>query len=155
MRPLRAFCSCRRQVAQEHPNGSRPEQQAQSPTNQHAQLPTNQHQNKAKPHRRRAYIGKPAQAGAIISDIRLKHDIVLLGRLDDGLGFYRFSYSGSHKAYVGVMAQDVETVMPEAVMRGRDGYLKVSYEKLGLSFQTYRQWIAAGAKIPSGVQVRE
>ena len=28
------------------------------------------------------------------SDVRLKHDIVLLGRLDDGLGFYRFIYNG-------------------------------------------------------------
>ena len=86
----------------------------------------------------------------LVSDIRLKHDIVLLGHLDDGLGFYRFSYNGSDKAYVGVMAQEVEAVMPQAVMRGRDGYLKVSYEKLGLNFQTYRHWIAAGARIPSG-----
>jgi Chaperone of endosialidase len=60
------------------------------------------------------------------SDITLKHDIALLGHLDNGLGFYRFSYSGSDQVYVGVMAQEVQTIMPEAVMRGRDGYLKVS-----------------------------
>ena len=30
------------------------------------------------------------------SDMRLKHDIVLLGRLDDGLGYYRFVYNGGH-----------------------------------------------------------
>ena len=41
------------------------------------------------------------------SDMRLKHDIVLLGRLDDGLGYYRFVYNGGHTAYVGVMAQEV------------------------------------------------
>src|SRR5215207_5416005 len=29
------------------------------------------------------------------SDIRLKHDIVLLGHLPNGLGYYRFSYKGS------------------------------------------------------------
>jgi hypothetical protein len=29
------------------------------------------------------------------SDMMLKHDISLLGQLDNGLGFYRFSYSGS------------------------------------------------------------
>src|SRR6266481_6175197 len=39
------------------------------------------------------------------SDMMLKHDISLLGHLDNGLGFYRFSYNGSDKAYVGVMAQ--------------------------------------------------
>jgi hypothetical protein len=58
--------------------------------------------------------------------MRLKHDIVLLGRLDDGLGYYRFVYNGGHTAYVGVMAQEVRTVMPEAVTRGVDGYMRVS-----------------------------
>jgi hypothetical protein len=31
------------------------------------------------------------------SDIALKHDVVLLGRLANGLGYYRFSYLGSSK----------------------------------------------------------
>jgi hypothetical protein len=83
------------------------------------------------------------------SDLALKHDVVLLGYLDNGLGYYRFSYLGSNKAYVGVMAQEVERLMPEAVTRGRDGYLRVYYEKLGLTFRTYREWLAAGAQIPS------
>src|SRR4026208_2442235 len=72
-----------------------------------------------------------------------------LGCLDNGLGFYRFSYYDSDKAYVGVMAQEVQTVRPDAVIRGHDGYLRVFYEKLGLRFQTYDQWIATGARIPS------
>jgi hypothetical protein len=81
--------------------------------------------------------------------MRLKHDIVLLGRIDDGLGFYRFTYNGGHTAYVGVMAQEVQSLVPEAVMRGRDGYLRVFYDKLGLTFQTYDAWIASGARIPA------
>ena len=85
------------------------------------------------------------------SDIALKHDIVLLGHLASGLGYYRFSYLGSDKAYVGVMAQEVEQVMPDAVTRGSDGYLRVYYEKLGLTFRTYRDWLAGGAKIPAEV----
>jgi hypothetical protein len=85
------------------------------------------------------------------SDIALKHDIVLLGHLSNGLGYYRFSYLGSQKAYVGVMAQEVQTVMPEAVTRGSDGYLRVYYEKLGLTFRTYRDWLAGGARIPGEV----
>ena len=40
------------------------------------------------------------------SDRRLKHDIVILGGLDDGLSYYRFVYNGGHTAYVGVMAQE-------------------------------------------------
>ena len=83
------------------------------------------------------------------SDMRLKHDIVLLGRLDDGLGYYRFVYNGGHTAYVGVMAQEVWTVMPEAVTRGPDGYMRVSYDRLGLPFETYDQWVASGAHLPS------
>jgi hypothetical protein len=88
------------------------------------------------------------------SDITLKHDIVLLGHLDNGLGFYRFSYNGSHKAYVGVIAQDVQTVMPQAVTRGRDGYLRVFYDKLGVPFETYDAWVAAGAHVPAGAPIR-
>jgi hypothetical protein len=55
------------------------------------------------------------------------------------LGFYRFSYNGSHKAYVGVMAQEVQRVMPNAVVRGHDGYLRVHYDRLGMTFETYDQ----------------
>ncbi len=83
------------------------------------------------------------------SDINAKHDIVLLGVLDNGLGFYRYAYNGSSKLYVGVMAQEVQNVMPDAVVRGRDGYLRVYYEKLGLKFETYDRWAASGARIPS------
>lgn len=82
------------------------------------------------------------------SDVRLKHDLVLLGRLDDGLGYYRFTYNGGHTSYVGVMAQEVQNVMPEAVTRDTDGYLRVSYDKLGLPFETYDQWLATGARLP-------
>jgi hypothetical protein len=93
--------------------------------------------------------GRGGGGGGRRSDINLKHDIVLLGVLDNGLGFYRYAYNGSDKTYVGVMAQEVQNVMPRAVVRGRDGYLRVFYEKLGLKFETYDRWIASGARIPS------
>jgi Chaperone of endosialidase len=82
------------------------------------------------------------------SDLRLKHDIHLLGHLDNGLGFYRFTYNGGQKPYVGVMAQEVEKLAPHAVVRDRDGYLSVLYGKLGVTFQSYDQWLAAGARVP-------
>jgi hypothetical protein len=95
--------------------------------------------------------GGGGRGGGRRSDIALKHDIVLLGHLDNGLGYYRFSYVGSTKAYVGVIAQEVLEVMPDAVRRGDDGYLRVYYEKLGLKFRTYREWLAGGAHIPTHV----
>jgi hypothetical protein len=95
--------------------------------------------------------GRGGGGGGRRSDIALKHDIVLLGHLASGLGYYRFSYLGSDKAYVGVIAQEVQALMPAAVTRGADGYLRVYYEKLGLKFRTYRDWLAGGAKIPMEV----
>jgi len=83
------------------------------------------------------------------SDLALKHDVVLLGYLASGLGYYRFSYLGSDRAYVGVIAQEVQAVMPDAVTRGSDGYLRVYYEKLGLKFGSYHDWLASGAQIPT------
>jgi hypothetical protein len=73
---------------------------------------------------------------------------VLLGHLANGLGYYRFSYLGSSKSYVGVIAQEVQTLVPEAVTRGRDGYLRVYYEKLGLKLRAYSDWLAGGARLP-------
>ncbi len=87
------------------------------------------------------------------SDMRLKHDIVLLGYLNGGLGFYRFTYNGGHMVYVGVMAQEVRQVMPHAVSQDTDGFLRADYTKLGLKFETYRQWLESGARIPHAVGI--
>lgn len=84
------------------------------------------------------------------SDIQLKHDVMLIGRLDSGIGFYRFAYNGSQRAYVGVIAQEVQGVAPWAVNRGADGYLRVDYRRLGVPFQTFEQWQASGARLPPG-----
>jgi hypothetical protein len=97
--------------------------------------------------------GGGGRGGGRRSDIRLKHDIVLLGRLDNGLGLYCFAYNGSDKVYVGVLAQEVQQVMRQAVARGNDGYLRVFYEKLGLKFETYDHWIKAGA-LPVGARLQ-
>jgi hypothetical protein len=96
--------------------------------------------------------GGGGRGGGRRSDIRVKHDIALLGHLDNGLGFYRFSYNGSNKAYVGVMAQEVQAVRPAVVTRGRDGMLRVRYDMLGVKFQTYDQWIRSGAHLPITVR---
>jgi hypothetical protein len=74
------------------------------------------------------------------SDIRLKRDIVQVGRLQNGLGLYSYRYHGKPAAYVGVMAHEVRAVAPHAVVRGKDGYDRVNYRKLGLSFMTLADW---------------
>ena len=45
-------------------------------------------------------------------------------------------------------AQQVQAVMPDAVTRGGDGYLRVHYDRLGLRFLSYKDWLAAGGQIP-------
>ena len=85
----------------------------------------------------------PGGGGGRRSDIRLKQDIVPLGRLDNGLELYRFRYKGSNRtAYVGVMAQEVQQIDSSAVWRGPDGYLRVNYDRLGLKFMTWKEWLA-------------
>jgi hypothetical protein len=78
----------------------------------------------------------------VVSDVRLKRDIVPLARLDSGLGLYRYRYTWSDQLYVGVMAQEVEAVRPDAIVHARDGYLRVDYGRLGLKLQTWEQWQA-------------
>jgi hypothetical protein len=77
------------------------------------------------------------------SDIRLKRDITQVGELDSGIDLYRYRYLWSDTTYVGVMAQEVAEVVPEAVLRGADGYLRVDYARLGLRLKTWDQWTAA------------
>lgn len=87
------------------------------------------------------------------SDLRLKHDVVEVGRLANGIGIYRFVYNGGHTTYVGVIAQEVKNVMPAAITQGRDGYLRVRYDKLGLKFQTYRAWLQNGGQVSLSASV--
>lgn len=67
------------------------------------------------------------------SDIRLKENIIPLGQ-ENGYPIYEFSYKGDPDKYIGVMAQDILELMPEAV-REQDGYFAVNYSKLGVSFR--------------------
>jgi hypothetical protein len=77
---------------------------------------------------------------AAISDIRTKRDIVLLKRLDTGIGIYRYRYLWSDTIYVGVMAQEVAAIVPDAVLLGPDGYYRVIYARLGLRMMSWDEW---------------
>ena len=42
----------------------------------------------------------------------------------------------------------------ELERRERERYLRVLYDRLGLEFQTYEQWIESGARLPATAQTR-
>jgi hypothetical protein len=67
---------------------------------------------------------------SIFSDPRLKTDIVLLDRESDGLGIYRYNYTGDAREYIGVMADEVALIRPHALGPVIDGYATVNYTAL-------------------------
>jgi hypothetical protein len=79
-----------------------------------------------------------------LSDIRAKRDIASVAVLPSGLHLYRFRYRWSDQEYVGVMAQEVRRVRPDAVSVGADGYLRVNYSRLGLRLVTWSEWVRNG-----------
>ena len=71
-----------------------------------------------------------------LSDVSLKTNITKVGSLDNGINLYTWDWTeegkrlaGDAPAY-GVLAQEVQQTMPEAVTRGDHGYLMVNYSKL-------------------------
>lgn len=73
------------------------------------------------------------------SDRRMKEGIVRVGMHPLGIGLYLFRYRPEFQArwgagrQFGVMADEVETVLPEAVETGPDGYRTVDYAKLEIT----------------------
>lgn len=64
------------------------------------------------------------------SDRRLKADIERVGALESGIPLYRFRYKGERKVHIGVMADEVLPVIPEAVHMDSRGYYMVNYAAL-------------------------
>lgn len=60
------------------------------------------------------------------SDIRLKENIEHYGKLPNGLKLYKYNYVNDNEPQIGVMAQEVEQVIPEAVIE-IDGFKAVNY----------------------------
>lgn len=67
------------------------------------------------------------------SDINIKENIQKIGVLDNGINLYKYEYktpykdTWGHGPQIGVMAQEVEKVIPEAVGTHPDGYKTVNY----------------------------
>lgn len=72
------------------------------------------------------------------SDPRLKENVVRIGTHPLGIGLYLFDYKPEFQAQwgygrrFGVMADEVEAVMTEAVREHADGYRMVDYAMLGV-----------------------
>jgi len=91
----------------------------------------------------------PGDAGAgmmmmmmMMSDRRLKQNIVHIGNHPLGFGLYLFDYKPEYRKrcgdgrHFGVMADEVEKVIPSAVVPGFGGFKAVDYGQIGISFPT-------------------
>jgi hypothetical protein len=77
-----------------------------------------------------------------LSDQRLKHDIIHLATLENGINLYSFKYNWSEETYVGVMAQELLLVSANrnAVVLTQGNYYAVDYQALGLRMITLNEW---------------
>lgn len=67
------------------------------------------------------------------SDINIKENIIPRG-MENGFNTYEFNYKNSKSKFIGVMAQEVREIMPEAVFDTPFG-LAVDYGKIGVEFR--------------------
>lgn len=74
------------------------------------------------------------------SDRALKQNIIQIGTHPAGFGLYLFDYKPEFSPEIpvgrqfGVMADEVEGVVPQSVATQPDGYKMVDYAQLGISF---------------------
>ncbi len=78
-----------------------------------------------------AALGAPAGGWlSKLSDRRLKMNVNRIGTHILGIGLYAWDYLWGEHAE-GVMADEVLTVMPEAVLQHPSGYMMVDYSMIG------------------------
>ena len=82
----------------------------------------------------------------VVSDIRLKHQITLIGKSSTSIPIYSFQYRDGIKladnkvldttsTFVGVMAQDLLELAPHAVIKNEeDDYYRVDYSQIDVDF---------------------
>ena len=73
--------------------------------------------------------GAAMLGAAMISDRRLKRNVERVGTHPLGIGIYEYDIFDRHE--YGVMADELLTIMPEAVVERPDGYLAVRYDMIG------------------------
>ena len=82
---------------------------------------------------------QPKTGGVCSSDRSVKENIARIGAHPMGFGLYLFDYkpefrqAWGHGRQFGVMANEIELVMPAAVVLHPDGYKMVNYDMLGIA----------------------
>lgn len=74
-------------------------------------------------------LATSADYTGLLSDRRLKSNIKQVGTLTNGLKVYSYRLLGEVNDQIGLMADEVEAVHPEAVSIGTDGFKRVNYAK--------------------------
>ncbi len=76
-------------------------------------------------------IGNLFKVGTAValSDRRFKRDIERIGTLSSGIPVYRYKFKYRPETHIGVIAQEVEKIIPEAVIE-RNNVKFVNYERL-------------------------
>lgn len=78
---------------------------------------------------------KVGSAAISASDRKLKENIKVVGR-KGGIEIVQFNYKKyPSKRYEGVIAQDIQSKYPDAVVTSKDGYLAVNYDKIPVDFK--------------------
>lgn len=74
--------------------------------------------------------GGIASLAKAFSDRRLKEDIKQIGTRPDGLGIYEYTLKTDGQRYIGVMADEVARLRPEALGEPVAGFATVHYDRL-------------------------
>ena len=78
-------------------------------------------------------LGAAGQAGgfgALFSDRRLKTDVRRVGQTDGGIPIYVYRYGNTGPFHMGVMADEIEAVIPDAVIDHVSGFKMVNYAEV-------------------------
>ena len=73
-------------------------------------------------------------APIVASSKELKDNIVKIGRSIAGHNIYKFNYKGDSRRYVGVIAEEIQQTVPEAVVTMPNGFLGVIYDLIDVNF---------------------
>lgn len=71
----------------------------------------------------------------LFSDVRLKSNVVRVGKSKSGINIYDFSYEGHSTRWRGVIAQELQQTHPNAVFHDKSGYLVVNYDNIDVDFR--------------------
>ena len=87
-----------------------------------------------------AIVGTAASVGTSIATMnqsskKLKDNITQIGTSIQGHNIYKFNYKGNPRKYIGVIAEEVLEIKPEAVGTMPNGFLGVNYNLIDVQFK--------------------